>query len=60
MTRKFGGAGVGLALSRRLVELMGGEIGFGQRAGDVGSVFWFTLWLPMYCCSGEADDSVAG
>lgn len=59
MTRKFGGAGVGLALSRRLVELMGGEIGF-ESEPAMGSVFWFTLWLPMYCCSGEADDSVAG
>lgn len=59
MTRKFGGAGVGLALSRRLVELMGGEIGFDSEPA-MGSVFWFTLWLPMYCCSGEADDSVAG
>ena len=59
MTRKFGGAGVGLALSRRLVELMSGEIGFDSEPA-MGSVFWFTLWLPMYCCSGEADDSVAG
>lgn len=59
MTRKFGGAGVGLALSRRLVELMGGEIGFDSEPA-MGSVFWFTLWLPMYCCGGEADDSVAG
>lgn len=60
MTRKFGGAGVGLALSRRLVELMGGEIGFDSEA-EVGSVFWFTLWLPMYgCCDSEAADSAAG
>lgn len=59
MTRKFGGAGVGLALSRRLVELMGGEIGFDSEPA-MGSVFWFTLRLPMYCCGGEADDSVAG
>ena len=60
MTRKFGGAGVGLALSRRLVELMGGEIGFDSEP-EVGSVFWFTLWLPMYgCCDSEAADSAAG
>lgn len=59
MTRKFGGAGVGLALSRRLVELMGGEIGFDSEP-EVGSVFWFTLWLPMYgCCDSEAADSAA-
>jgi signal transduction histidine kinase len=59
MTRKFGGAGVGLALSRRLVELMGGEIGFDSEP-EVGSVFWFTLWLPVYGCNGEAADSAAG
>ena len=60
MTRKFGGAGVGLALSRRLVELMGGEIGFDSEP-EVGSVFWFTLWLPMYgCCDSEAANRAAG
>ena len=41
-TRKYGGTGLGTAISRQLVELMGGEIGVESEEGK-GSNFWFTI-----------------
>ncbi|MCX7098934.1 MAG: response regulator [Methylococcales bacterium] len=53
-TRKFGGAGLGLAICRQLVELMGGDITVDGELGR-GCTFTFTLNLGLGAVYGWAD-----
>ena len=42
---RFGGSGLGLMISQRLVHLLGGKLEFKSELGR-GSEFWFSLHLP--------------
>ena len=54
-SRRFGGAGLGLAICRQLAEIMGGSIELESEMG-VGSVFTVQLALP-YALEAPADDT---
>ena len=59
LTRRHGGAGLGLAISRRIVERMGGDLTVSPRVGG-GSVFRFALDLRADSAETPSPPSLAG
>ncbi|MBO9709070.1 MAG: response regulator [Caulobacter sp.] len=54
VTRRFGGTGLGLPITKRLAEAMGGEVGVSSRLG-AGSRFWCVLPFPV--AEGEVGEA---
>ncbi len=55
-TRRYGGTGLGTAIARQLVELMGGAIGLDSEPGK-GTCFWVEVPLLFQEKSAEADNT---
>ncbi len=53
-----GGTGLGLAISKRIIESMGGHVGFSSQEG-VGSEFWFELPFDKQILNPPAEPKIA-
>lgn len=60
-TRQFSGAGMGLALAKKLVEMLGGQV-YAESQHGQGSIFSFEIWcgLGEECLSQPANFSIEG
>ena len=58
-TRRYGGTGLGLVISRKLIELMGGRLSLRSSPGN-GSAFSFDLELPSTVAPVSTDTVLIG